>query len=84
MFLGLRLIGSRLLLGMFKFDSFPSIHNNVVDEIPENYVFYFKKFLYEIEFSKIEKRVSADLRPVNISGVEKKEQLVINFKFDEK
>lgn len=84
MFLGLRLIESRLLLGMLKVDSFPSIHNSLVDGIPENYVHYYKKFLYEIESSKIEKRVSADLRRSNILDVEKKEQLVINFKFEEK
>lgn len=84
MFLGLRLIGNRLLLGMLKVDSFPSIHNNVVDGIPENYVHYYKKFLYEIEFSKIEKCVSTDLRRSDILAVEKKKQLVINFKFEEK
>lgn len=84
MSLGLLLIASRLLLGMLKVDSFPSIHNSVVDGIPENYVHYYKKFLYEIEFSKIEKRVSVDLRCSNILDIEKKEQLVINFKFEEK
>lgn len=84
MFLGLLLIASRLLLGMLKVDSFPSIHNSVVDGIPENYVYYYKKFLYEIESSKIKERVSADLRRSNVLDVEKKEQLVINFKFEEK
>lgn len=84
MSLGLLPIASRLLLGMLKVDSFPSIHNSVVDGIPENYVHYYKKFLYEIESCKIEKGVFADLRCNHLSTTEKKEQLVINFKFEEK
>lgn len=84
MFLGLLLIVSRLLLGMLKVDSFPSIHNSVVDGIPENYVHYYKKFLYEIESCKIEKGVFADSRCSHLSTTEKKEQLVINFKFEER
>lgn len=65
-------------------ESFPSIHNDTVDRIPENYVHYYKKFLYEIESCKIEKGVFADLRCNHLSPTEKKEQLVINFKFEEK
>lgn len=84
MSLGLLLIASRLLLGMLKIYSFPSIHNSVVDGIPETYVRYFEKFLYEIESCKAEKGVFADLRCNHLSTVEKKEQLVINFKFEEK
>lgn len=84
MSLGLLLIVSRLLCEMLEVDSFPSIHNNVVDGIPESYVHYYKKFLYEIEFCKIEKGVPTDLRRSNILDVEKEEQLVINFKFEEK
>lgn len=84
MFLGLRLIGSRLLLGMLKVDSFPSIHNSVVDGIPENYVHYYKKYLYEIEFFRFKKGDSVDLRYFDVPVTEKEKQLVINFKFDEK
>ena len=84
MFLGLRLIGSRLLLGMLKVDSFPSIHNNIVDGIPENYVHYYKRYLYEIEFFRFKKGDSVDLRHFGIPVTEKEKQLVINFKFDEK
>lgn len=82
MFLGLRLIGSRLLLGMLKVDSFPSIHNNVVDGIPENYFPYYKKFLYEIELFRFKKIGSADSRYCDISVAEKEKQLVIDFKFE--
>lgn len=84
MFLGPRLIESRLLLGMLKVDSFPSIHNNVVDGIPENYVHYCKKYLYEIEFLRFKKNASVDLRHCDVPVTEKEKQLVINFKFEEK
>lgn len=84
MFLGLRLIGSRLLLGMLKVDSFPSIHNDVVDGIPEKYVHYYKKYLYEIEFFRFKKGVSVDSRYCDVPVAEKEKQLVINFKFDKK
>lgn len=84
MSLGLRLIESRLLLGMFKVDSFPSIHNDVVDGIPENYVHYYKKYLYEIEFFRFKKSDSVDSRHCDVPVTEKEKQLVINFKFDEK
>lgn len=63
--------------------SFPSIHNDVVDGIPENYVHYYKKLLYEIEFFRCKESVSISLRSCNISATEKEKQLVINFKFDE-
>lgn len=84
MSLGLRLIESRLLLGMLKVDSFPSIHNSVVDGIPENYVHYYKKYLYEIEFFRFKKNASVDSRYCDIPVTEKEKQLVINFKFEEK
>ena len=84
MSLGLRLIESRLLLGMLKVDSFPSIHNSVVDGIPENYVYYYKKCLYEIEFFRFKKGVSVDSRYCDVPVAEEEKQLVINFKFDEK
>ena len=64
--------------------SFPSIHNDVLDGIPENYVSYYKKYLYEIEFYRIKAGVFVSLRSCDIPFVEKEKQLVINFKFDEK
>lgn len=64
--------------------SFPSIHNNLVDGIPENYVHYYKKYLYEIEFIRIKKNVSVDLRHCDVPVAEKEKQLVISFKFEEK
>lgn len=84
MFLGPRLIESRLLLGMLKVDSFPSIYNSVVDGIPENYVHYCKKYLYEIEFFRFKKGDSVDSRHCDIPITEKEKQLVINFNFEEK
>lgn len=84
MFLGPRLIESRLLLGMLKVDSFPSIYNDVVDGIPENYVHYYKKYLYEIEFFRFKKGDSVDLRRFDVPVAEKEKQLVINFKFEGK
>lgn len=84
MSLGHLLIASRLLLGMLKVDSFPSIHNSVVDGIPENYFPYYKKYLYEIEFFRFKKGVSVDSRHCDVPFAEKEKQLVINFKFDEK
>lgn len=64
--------------------SFPSIHNGVVDGIPENYVHYYKKYLYEIEFFRFKGSLFVDLRHCDIPVPEKEEQLVINFKFEEK
>ena len=64
--------------------SFPSIYNDVVDGIPESYVHYYKKYLYEIEFFRLKKSDSVDSRHCDVSLVEKEKQLVINFKFDEK
>lgn len=62
--------------------SFPSIYNDVVDGIPENYVHYYRRYLYEIESCKIEKGAFVDLRCNHLSTVEKEKQLVINFKFE--
>lgn len=84
MSLGRLLIASRLLLGMLRVDSFPSIHNSVVDGIPDNYVHYYKKYLYEIQFFRFKKGDSADSRHCDIPITEKEKQLVINFKFEEK
>lgn len=84
MSLGRLLIVSRLLLGMLEVDSFPSIHNNVVDGIPENFVHHYKKYLYEIEFFRFKKGDSADSRHCDVFITEKERQLVINFNFEEK
>lgn len=84
MFLGPRLIESRLLLGMLKVDSFPSIYNDVVDGIPENYVHYYKEYLYETKFFRFKKGDSVDSRYCDVPVAEKVKQLVINFKFEEK
>ena len=64
--------------------SFPSIYNDVVDGIPENYVHYYKKYLYEIEFFRFKKGDSVDSRHFDVPVAEKEKQLVINFKFEEK
>lgn len=64
--------------------SFPSIYNDVVDGIPENFVSYYKKYLYEIEFFRFKKSDFVDSRHCDISVTEKEKQLVINFKFEEK
>lgn len=64
--------------------SFPSIHNDLVDGIPENYVHYYKKYLYEIEFFRFKKSDSSDSRHFDVPLVKEEKQLVINFKFDEK
>nr|DAT38492.1 MAG TPA: hypothetical protein [Microviridae sp.] len=69
---------------MLKVDSFPSIHNSVVDGIPENYVHCYKKYLYEIESVRLKKSISVDLRPCDVPVAEKEKQLVINFKFEVK
>lgn len=64
--------------------SFPSIHNDLVDGISENYVHYYKKYLYEIEFFRLKKSDSSDSRHCDVPLVKEEKQLVINFKFDEK
>lgn len=69
---------------MLNVDSFPSIYNDIVDGIPENYVHYYKKYLYEIEISRCKENFSISLRSCDVPVAEKEKQLVINFKFDEK
>lgn len=64
--------------------SFPSIYNDIVDGIPENYVHYYKKYLYEIEFFRFKESDSVDLRHCDVLVTEKEKQLVINFNFEEK
>ena len=80
MFLGPRLIESRLLLGMLKVDSFPSIHNSVVDGIPESYVHYFKHYLYEIEDRRISQNTDVSVRPLDALSETEIIQLKFNFK----
>lgn len=84
MFLGLLVHGFKLLLEMPEFDSFPSIHNVLVDGIPENYVHYYKKYLYEIEITRCKENSSVFLRSCDVPVAEKEKQLVINFNFNEK
>lgn len=64
--------------------SFPSIYNDVVDGIPENYVHYYKKYMYEIEFFRFKESDSVDSRYCDVFVAEKEKQLVINFNFEEK
>ena len=62
--------------------SFPSIYNDVVDGIPENYAHYYKEYLYEIEFFRFKESIFVDLRHCDVPFTEKEKQLVINFNFD--
>lgn len=64
--------------------SFPSIYNDVVDGIPENFVHYYKKYLYEIEFFRFKRSDFVSSRYCDIPVTEKEKQLVINFNFEEK
>lgn len=58
--------------------SFPSIHNDVVDGIPESYVHYFKQYLYEIESRRISQNTDVSVRPLDALS----ETEIIQFKFD--
>jgi hypothetical protein len=52
-------------------ESFPSIHNDIVDGIPESYVHYFKQYLYEIEDKRISQNIDVSIRPLDeATGVE--------------
>lgn len=59
-------------------ESFPSIHNDVVDGIPESYVHYFKQYLYEIEDRCISQNTDVSVRPLDILS----ETEIIQFKFN--
>ena len=61
-------------------ESFPSIHNDVVDGIPESYVHYFKQYLYEIEDQRISKNVNVSSAPLDILSETEIIQLKFNFK----
>lgn len=60
-------------------ESFPSIHNNVVDGIPESYVHYFKWYLYEIEDKRISQNTDVSVRPFDILSETEIIQLKFNF-----
>lgn len=59
-------------------ESFPSIHNDFVDGIPESYVHYFKQYLYEIEDRRISQNTDVSVRPLDALS----ETEIIQFKFN--
>lgn len=61
-------------------ESFPSIHNDVVDGIPESYVHYFKQYLYEIENKRISQNIDVSVRPLESLSETEIIQLKFNFK----
>lgn len=60
-------------------ESFPSIHNDTVDRIPENYVHYFKRYLYEIEDRRISQDTDVSVRPFDTLSETEIIQLKFNF-----
>lgn len=60
-------------------ESFPSIHNDVVDGIPESYVHYFKQYLYEIEVRHISQNADVSARPFEALSETEIIQLKFNF-----
>lgn len=61
-------------------ESFPSIHNDIVDGIPESYVYYFKQYLYEIEDKRISQNIDVSVRPLESLSETEIIQLKFNFK----
>lgn len=61
-------------------ESFPSIHNDVVDGIPESYVHYFKQYLYEIEDQRISQNLNVSVAPLDALSETEIIQLKFNFK----
>lgn len=61
-------------------ESFPSIHNSIVDGIPESYVHYFKQYLYEIEDKRISQNIDVSVRPLESLSETEIIQLKFNFK----
>ena len=61
--------------------SFPSIHNNIVDGIPESYVHFFKQYLYEIEDRRISQNTDVSVRPFDALSETEIIQLKFNFNF---
>ena len=60
--------------------SFPSIHNDTVDGIPESYVRYFKQYLDEIEDKHISQNTDVSVRPLESLSETEIIQLKFNFK----
>lgn len=60
-------------------ESFPSIHNDTVDGIPESYVHYFKKYLYEIEVRRISQNTDVSSAPFDALSETEIIQLKFNF-----
>lgn len=58
-------------------ESFPSIHNDTVDGIPES---YFKQYLYEIEDKRIPQNIDVSVRPLESLSETEIIQLKFNFK----
>lgn len=61
-------------------ESFPSIHNDTVDGIPEGYVHYFKKYLYEIEVRCVSQNTDVSSAPFDALSETEIIQLKFNFK----
>ena len=61
-------------------ESFPSIHNDIVDGILESYVHYFKQYLYEIEDKRISQNINVSVRPLESLSETEIIQLKFNFK----
>lgn len=59
--------------------SFPSIHNDIVDGIPESYVHYFKQYLYEIEDRRISQNTDVSVRSLDALSETEIIQLKFNF-----
>lgn len=62
-------------------ESFPSIHNNTVDGIPESYVHYFNQYLYEIEDRRISQNTDVSTRSFDTLSETEIIQLKFNFNF---
>ena len=60
-------------------ESFPSIHNDLVDGILESYVHYFKQYLYEIEDRRISQNTDVSVRPLDALSETEIIQLKFNF-----
>lgn len=61
-------------------ESFPSIHNDVVDGIPESYIHYYKQYLYEIEDRRLSSNTNASSAPLDALPEAEIIQLKFNFK----
>lgn len=60
-------------------ETFPTIHNDIVDGIPESYVHYFKQYLYEIEDRRISQNTDVSVRPLDALSETGIIQLKFNF-----